>query len=220
MGTFSACCKMPVPTRNCLSNFRRTDDITQLHEQRIKIRGEKDDLPKRRRELEDELGDLARLAKELGWDATGPVELIDRVPTRGKIARLHSLEARRGKLETEVEAASKADEGAQTSLSEKMDRLNHSIVECKLWRNPEARRGAVSQILDYAKEISRWSYDELNDAVCRAARRSGNTNALFDIVRAQHDTLDEGTFVDDVARSLTSGRFLLIVVGRRHTRRG
>ena len=103
---------------------RRTDDITQLHEQRIKIRGEKDDLPKRRRELEDELGDLARLAKELGWDATGPVELIDRVPTRGKIARLHSLEARRGKLETEVEAASKADEGAQTSLSEKMDRLN------------------------------------------------------------------------------------------------
>ena len=88
-----------------------------------------------------------------------------------------------------------------------------SIVECKLWRNPEARRGAVSQILDYAKEISRWSYDELNDAVCRAARRSGNTNALFDIVRAQHDTLDEATFVDDVARSLTSGRFLLIVVG-------
>ena len=88
-----------------------------------------------------------------------------------------------------------------------------SIVECKLWRNPEARRGAVSQILDYAKEISRWSYDELNDAVCRAARRSGNTNALFDIVRAQHDMLDEATFVDDVARSLTSGRFLLIVVG-------
>ena len=88
-----------------------------------------------------------------------------------------------------------------------------SIVECKLWRNPEARRGAVSQILDYAKEISRWSYDELNDAVCRAARRSGNTNALFDIVRAQHDTIDEATFVDDVARSLTSGQILLVVVG-------
>ena len=35
-----------------------------------------------------------------------------------------------------------------------------TIVECKLWRNPEARREAVSQILDYAKEISRWSYEE------------------------------------------------------------
>ena len=103
---------------------RRADDITQLHEQRIKIRGGKDDLPKRRRELEDELGDLARLAKELGWDAAGPVELIDRMPARSKIARLHALEARRGKLETEVEAASKAAEGAQTSRNEKMDRLN------------------------------------------------------------------------------------------------
>ena len=43
-----------------------------------------------------------------------------------------------------------------------------SIVECKLWRNPEARRRlAVTQILDYAKEISRWSYEELNHAVRR-----------------------------------------------------
>ena len=42
-----------------------------------------------------------------------------------------------------------------------------SIVECKLWRNPEARRAAVTQILDYAKEISRWSYEELNHAVRR-----------------------------------------------------
>jgi hypothetical protein len=31
------------------------------------------------------------------------------------------------------------------------------LVECKLWRNPEARREVVSQILDYAKELSRWS---------------------------------------------------------------
>ena len=86
-----------------------------------------------------------------------------------------------------------------------------SIVECKLWRNPEARRDAVSQILDYAKEISRWSYDELNAAVCRAANRP--SNALFDLVREQNDTIDEATFVDDVTRSLASGRFLLIVVG-------
>ena len=27
------------------------------------------------------------------------------------------------------------------------------LVECKLWRNPEARRDVVSQILDYAKEL-------------------------------------------------------------------
>ena len=28
------------------------------------------------------------------------------------------------------------------------------LVECKLWRNPEAQREVVSQILDYAKELS------------------------------------------------------------------
>ena len=88
-----------------------------------------------------------------------------------------------------------------------------SIVECKLWRNPAARRDAVSQILDYAKEIHRWSYDELNVAVCRAVKRPSNANALFDLVRAENDTIDEVTFVDDVTRSLKSGRFLLIVVG-------
>ena len=88
-----------------------------------------------------------------------------------------------------------------------------SIVECKLWRNPEARRIAISQILDYAKEISRWSYEELNHAVCRATRRPANTNTLFDLVQEQNDTIDEQTFVDDVTRNLESGRFLLLVVG-------
>ena len=88
-----------------------------------------------------------------------------------------------------------------------------SIVECKLWRNPEARRAAVTQILDYAKEISRWSYEELNDAVRRAAKRHEGTNTLFDLVQEQNDTIDEQTFVDDVTRNLKSGRFLLLVVG-------
>ena len=88
-----------------------------------------------------------------------------------------------------------------------------SIVECKLWRNPEARRIAVSQILDYAKEISRWSYEELNAAVRGATKRSGGTNTLFDLVQEQNDTIDEQTFVDDVTRNLESGRFLLLVVG-------
>ena len=88
-----------------------------------------------------------------------------------------------------------------------------SIVECKLWRNPDARREAVSQILDYAKEISRWSYEELNDAVLRAAKRPEDANTLFDLVQKQNDTIDEQTFVDDVTRNLQSGRFLLLVVG-------
>jgi hypothetical protein len=30
------------------------------------------------------------------------------------------------------------------------------LVKCKLWRNPQARREVVGQILDYAKELARW----------------------------------------------------------------
>src|SRR5687768_4908868 len=32
------------------------------------------------------------------------------------------------------------------------------IVETKLWRNHEARRTVVAQIIDYTKGISKWSY--------------------------------------------------------------
>ena len=40
-----------------------------------------------------------------------------------------------------------------------------TIVETKLWRNPEARREVVGQILDYAKELSKWSFTDLDNAV-------------------------------------------------------
>lgn len=39
------------------------------------------------------------------------------------------------------------------------------LVECKLWRNPEARREVVGQILDYAKVLSRWSVADLEREV-------------------------------------------------------
>lgn len=39
------------------------------------------------------------------------------------------------------------------------------ILEAKLWRNPEARRKVVGQILDYAKELSHWSYEDLQREV-------------------------------------------------------
>ena len=88
-----------------------------------------------------------------------------------------------------------------------------TLVECKLWRNPEARREVVAQILDYAKEIHRWSYEELNKAVRRARRAEGDSRGLFDLVRDQNENIDEAAFVDDVTRNLADGRFLLLVVG-------
>ena len=88
-----------------------------------------------------------------------------------------------------------------------------TLVECKLWRNPEARREVVAQILDYAKEFTRWSYEELNSAVRRARGTPKKLGGMFDLARTENEMLDEAVFVDNVTRNLADGRFLLLVVG-------
>lgn len=85
------------------------------------------------------------------------------------------------------------------------------LVECKLWRNPQARREVVGQILDYARELARYSYDDLQRAVSSRLKRPGN--ALYDLARSAGSTLSEADFVDRVARDLRHGRFLLLIAG-------
>jgi hypothetical protein len=63
------------------------------------------------------------------------------------------------------------------------------LVECKLWRNPEGRREVVGQILDYAKELSRWSSSDLQREVSRRLKRDGNS--LLEMVWAVDPGIDE-----------------------------
>src|SRR4051812_45651001 len=35
------------------------------------------------------------------------------------------------------------------------------LIECKLWRNPQARREVIAQILEYAALLRRWTYADL-----------------------------------------------------------
>jgi hypothetical protein len=84
-----------------------------------------------------------------------------------------------------------------------------TIVETKLWRNPEARRKVVAQIIDYAKDLARWSYSDLVDAV-KAATKSTDADP---IVAVACDEGEEAQFMDRVGRNLRLGRFLLLIVG-------
>jgi hypothetical protein len=86
------------------------------------------------------------------------------------------------------------------------------LVECKLFRNPQARREVIGQILDYAKELARWGYADLEAAVSQRLGRPGE-NVLFRIAAAQHPELDEAGFVDAVSQNLAQGRFLLLIAG-------
>lgn len=85
------------------------------------------------------------------------------------------------------------------------------LVECKLWRNPEGRREVVGQILDYAKELSRWSSSDLQREVSRRLKRSGNP--LLEIVRMVDPAVEEIPFNDALTANLRRGRFLLLIVG-------
>jgi hypothetical protein len=85
------------------------------------------------------------------------------------------------------------------------------LVECKLWRNPEGRREVVGQILDYAKELARWTSSDLQR---EASRRNGaEGNVLLDLVRAAGHEVDEIGFNDALTLNLRRGRFLLLIVG-------
>lgn len=88
-----------------------------------------------------------------------------------------------------------------------------TIVETKLWRNPEARRKVVAQILDYAKELSNWTYEDLQREINKRLNKKGNT--LYDLAKEAHEGLvpPESDFVDSVSRNLERGRFLLLIAG-------
>jgi hypothetical protein len=82
------------------------------------------------------------------------------------------------------------------------------------------RRKVIAQILDYAKDLASWSYEELNAAVMKseapsvAKGQAGKAAGLYPAVVSFGETeLDEGRFVDSIARNLRLGRFLLLIVG-------
>lgn len=89
------------------------------------------------------------------------------------------------------------------------------LVECKLWRNPQARREVVGQIIDYAKELPRLSYADFEAAIRKAqpAGAASPEDSLYRRAGGEGADLDEAGFVDAVSRNLRRGRFLLLIVG-------
>lgn len=88
-----------------------------------------------------------------------------------------------------------------------------TVVEAKLWRNPEARRKVVGQLLDYAAALARLTYEDL-EATVRAS--TGDDRSIWERVAASAtdaSPVKEARFIDTVLRNLRTGRFLLLIVG-------
>ncbi|MBI2816307.1 MAG: hypothetical protein HYX72_05175 [Acidobacteria bacterium] len=93
------------------------------------------------------------------------------------------------------------------------------VAETKLFRNPEARRKVIGQVIDYAKDLSRLSYEKLDEAILRAEAPDGTKQhpkcSLYQTVASypREEELIEEQFIDSVSRNLKRGRFLLLVIG-------
>ena len=88
---------------------------------------------------------------------------------------------------------------------------NLTLAEFKLWRNPQARREVIGQVLDYAKDLASWDYEDLQREVSRALGRSGNI--LYELVAGTDPTISEAAFVDNITRHLRRGEILMLIVG-------
>lgn len=91
-----------------------------------------------------------------------------------------------------------------------------TIVETKLWRNPEAHRTVVAQILDYAKTLSTWDYGKLDEAVkTDLGRRLGKPKSIYELVKTKKPSLEmnEIEFKQRVEDGLNDAKFALLVVG-------
>lgn len=141
-----------------------------------------------------------------GWSEAAVQALIHAHPACLPIAEIDPVFAQPVPICTELNTSA----GALDNLLVTASGLP-VLVECKLWRNPQARREVVGQILDYAKELSRWSSADLQREVRRRLGREGDP--VLELVRAAGHAVDEIAFGDALTLNLRRGRFLLLIVG-------
>lgn len=150
---------------------------------------------------------IARVPEGL---AEREARLRDLIHDHPGIMPVHTLDPSFGRVFTVAKELSLPGVGfVDVLLADERGRL--IIVECKLWRNPQARREVIGQIIDYARELRHYSYENLQAQI--SARRQRPGNVLYELAREAGSDLDEASFVDRVTRDLEAGRFLLLVVG-------
>lgn len=88
------------------------------------------------------------------------------------------------------------------------------IGECKLFRNPQARREVIAQALDYARSLQRMNYEAFEAAISKA--RSTPDFRLWECVTAdqpESDVIPETTFIDGVSRRLREAQLMILIIG-------
>lgn len=81
------------------------------------------------------------------------------------------------------------------------------VVETKLWRNHQARREVVAQILEYAQDVKNWDYEKV-EKLWRKRHGKGKT-----LHAAVAPDMDEAEWIDLVSDQISAGEIVLLIVG-------
>lgn len=91
-----------------------------------------------------------------------------------------------------------------------------SIVETKLWRNPQATREVIAQAIEYANSLWEMEYDEFQELARSAlAPAPLKDRSLYEYVAQSHPgiVLGEADFHDELQKCLNNAEFMLLIVG-------
>jgi hypothetical protein len=86
------------------------------------------------------------------------------------------------------------------------------LIECKLWKNPQARREVLAQTLEYATLIQKLSYSDLA-AKLKKHLNSGIEDPISYRLREAGLRFDESLLIDRLSENIKQGDFHLIIAG-------
>jgi len=89
------------------------------------------------------------------------------------------------------------------------------VIETKLWRNPDKSRTVLAQVIDYAKELCKWDYDDFNDVIIAAQRETNSLNAksLKEIIRQEFPNQNSTDFLEIFIQNIQQGFLNLSIIG-------
>ena len=86
------------------------------------------------------------------------------------------------------------------------------LVEDKLIRNSSSRT-VIAQAIDYAQDLQKWSYEDLDEAF-RKQRIAEGDEGLFEYVnRISGGNVERAEFVGAVSKTLKTASFLILIAG-------
>ena len=86
------------------------------------------------------------------------------------------------------------------------------LIECKLWKNPQARREVLAQAFEYASLLQSLSYSDLSSKLRRHID-SGSEDPIIFALRNAGISVDESLLISRIDQGMNKGNFHVVIAG-------